>query len=120
MSLRVNTSGCATFSDVYRVDLGLHFHCFSNRAYFHFAVDRHRDIRRHLDLLLHRIESRHREGDGVSAGSDVDDGVATLAVRGDGARFFNQRWTGGFHRHTRHDGAGSVSSLSRNGALPKG
>src|SRR6202008_923789 len=93
ISARVKTSGCATFS---RGHFRLHLDCLPDGAYLHGGVNRHRYIRRHLDLLLHRVKSRLDEGNGISAWADVDDGVPSFTIGDHGARPFYQGRASGF------------------------
>ena len=81
---------------------GLHSHCFADRPYRHFGVNRDRHIGRHGDFLLHRTEAGQSEGDRVKARPDVNNRVASIFVGGLGARSFDQRLAGGFHLHARH------------------
>ncbi len=62
-----------------------HSHRFPHRARLHGAVDGYRHVGRKLDLLPYGRESCHSERDRVGAGTNIHDGIASLAVGGDDA-----------------------------------
>src|SRR5207253_3689818 len=61
-------------------------------------VDRCGEIRRQLDTVaLDRTEADEREGHAVGAGEQIDEFILTLIVGDNGASFFDQDRTAGFH-----------------------
>jgi len=106
--------------DVDGGDQGLDFDGLAHRSRFHVGVDRHCYIGGHLYLLFHGIEACYGESHGVSAGPDIDNGIASFPVSCDGARSFDQRLAGRFHSDTRHDGAGAIFCNAGDCALRRG
>ena len=74
----------------------------ADRAHPHFGVHGHSDVGGDFHLAAHAGKTLQAEGNGVAAGTHVDNGVTAFIIGGDSADPFNQRGAGGFHAHTGH------------------
>jgi hypothetical protein len=94
---------------VYDRRLPGHRDSFRNHSDFQGRVDRRHEPRRDLDAFTtNRTEARQREGDRVHARTQLWDRVLAGAVADRRSGLFNERWTRGFDRDARHDGAAAV------------
>ena len=82
---------------------------FLQRADAQLHVDRRREVRLQLDAFAGLgVESGKRKGQGVGAGTQIDDTVLAVLVGHRRLHLFDQHGAGGFDRHARHHCARGV------------